>query len=442
MGRPDTRYAKSGDLHIAYQVVGGGPLDLVYVPGWVSHLEYAWEEPSYARFLNRLASFSRLIMFDKRGTGMSDRDAGLPMLEERMDDVRAVMDAVGSERAAIFGTSEGGNMSVLFAASYPERTTALVTCGIFAKRIWSEDYPWAPTPERRQAWYEELERDWGGPGELETLAPTMAGDPRFAEWWGTYLRLGASPRAAQTLARTNTEIDVREVLPTIRVPTLVVHRKGDRDVSVEEARYIAGRIPGARLVELPGEDHLVFVGDQDALLDEVEEFLTGVRRGPEPDRILTTILFTDIVRSTERVASLGDRPWRDLLQRFYVVVRAELGRFRGREVDTAGDGFLATFDGPARAIRCALAIRAAAAQLGLEVRSGLHTGEVQLAGETLAGIAVHIGARVATLASPGEVLVTRTVRDLVAGSGIPLEDRGTHSLKGVPEGWQLFAPAV
>ena len=439
MKPPPVRYARSGDLHIAYQVVGEGRLDLVYVPGWISHLEYSWQDPSYARFLQRLASFSRLIMFDKRGTGMSDRDAGLPTLEERMDDVRAVMEAVGCERAAILGASEGGNMSVLFAATHPERTVALVTIGIFAKRIWSEDYPWAPTPEQRQAWYDYLEREWGGPAELETLAPSKAGDQRFGEWWATYLRLGASPRAAQTLARTNTEIDVRQVLPTVRVPTLVLHRTGDRDVSVEEARYIAGRIPGARLVELPGEDHLVFAGDQDGLLDEVEEFLTGVRPVHETDRILATVLFTDIAGSTERAVSLGDRRWKELLEDFYAAVRRELDRLRGREVDTAGDGFLATFDGPARGIRCAQAIRATAAGLDLGVRSGLHTGEVEMSGASVRGIAVHIGARVASLAEVGEVLVTRTVRDLVAGSGIVFEDRGAHPLKGVPDEWQIYA---
>jgi class 3 adenylate cyclase len=440
-GLPETRYAKNGDVHVAYQVVGEGELDLVFVPGWISHLEYAWEEPSFARFLERLASFSRLIMFDKRGTGMSDREAGLPTLEERMDDVRAVMDTVGSKRAAILGTSEGGNMSVLFAATYPERTIALVTFGIFAKRIWSEDYPWAPTPEEREAWYAELEREWGGPAELGTLAPSRAADERFAAWWATYLRLGASPTAALTLARTNTQIDVRDVLPTIGVPTLVLHRTGDRDVSVEEARYIAARIPGARLVELPGEDHLVFAGDQDALLDEIEEFLTGVRRGPEPDRVLATVLFTDIVGSTERVAELGDRGWRDVLERHHAVVRRALARFRGREVDTAGDGFLATFDGPARAIRCAEAIIEAVHQLGLDVRAGIHTGECERVGEGVRGIAVHIGARVAAQANPGEVLVSSTVKDLVAGSGIRFEERGERALKGVPGAWRLFAAA-
>jgi len=435
---PKTRYAKSGDVHIAYQVVGEGP-DLVFVPGWVSHLEHAWEEPGYARFLQRLASFTRLIMFDKRGTGMSDRDVGLPTLEERMDDVRAVMDAVGSERAAIFGTSEGGNMCVLFAATYPQRTVALVTFGIFAKRVWSEDYPWAPTPEDRERWYEMLDREWGDPAELETLAPSRADDRAFADWWARYLRMGASPRAALTLGRTNTQIDVTHVLPTIGVPTLLLHRTGDLDVKVQEARYIAARIPGARLVELPGRDHLVNAGDTDAIADEIEHFLTGVRRGPEPDRVLTTIVFTDIVNSTDRAAELGDRRWRALLERFRAVVRAELTRYRGREIDTAGDGFLAIFDGPARAVRAALAMRDEVRAVGIEIRAGLHTGEVELTGEGIAGIAVHIAARVMAEAGGSEVIVSRTVTDLVGGSGLVFEDRGERRLKGIPGSWMLYA---
>ncbi|HEX6208242.1 MAG TPA: adenylate/guanylate cyclase domain-containing protein [Actinomycetota bacterium] len=436
---PKTRYAKSGEIHIAYQMAGSGPPDLVFVPGWVSHLEAAWEEPIYARFLERLASFSRLIMFDKRGTGMSDRDVGLPTLEERMDDVRAVMDTVGSERAAIFGTSEGGNMSLLFAATYPERTVALVTFGVFAKRIRSEDYPWAPTPEERERWYEMLAREWGDPAELATLAPSKVGDGAFAEWWARYLRMGASPRAAQILGRTNTRIDVTHILPTIAVPTLVLHRTGDRDVDVGEARYIADRIPGARLVELPGDDHLINAGDTDAVAGEIEEFLTGVRRGPETDRVLTTILLLDIVGSTDRAAELGDRSWGELLESFRAAVRGELARRRGRELDTAGDGFLAMFDGPARAVRAALAVRDAVGALGLQVRAGLHTGEVEVTGEGVAGIAVHIAARVMAEAGPSEVLVSRTVTDLVAGSGLGFEDRGERRLKGVPGSWRLYA---
>ena len=301
--KPKTKYAKSGNVSIAYQVFGDGPLDLVYVPGWISHIEHGWEEPGYARFLARLATFARVIIFDKRGTGLSDRDTGLPTLEERMDDVRAVMDAVGSERAAILGTSEGGNMSALFAATYPERAVALVVFGIFAKRIWSADYPWAPKPAERERWFKLLETGWGGTVDLSTLAPTRANDEAFAEWWAAYLRLGASPSAALALGRSNTEIDIRAVLPAIRVPTLILHRRGDRDAKIEEGRYIAGRIPNAKLVELEGEDHLIFVGDVDTVLDEIEEFLTGARRSVELERVLATILFTDIVGSTSQAAS-------------------------------------------------------------------------------------------------------------------------------------------
>jgi class 3 adenylate cyclase len=439
--QPETRYARSGDVHLAYQVIGEGPFDLVYVPGWISNVEYVWEEPRVARFLRRLGSFSRLILFDKRGTGLSDPvpETELPTLEQRMDDVRAVMDAAGSGRAAIFGWSEGGPMCVLFAATYPDRTRALITFGIFAKREWSPEYPWAPTPEEREAWYEQIETGWGGEVDLATLAPSAAGDERFRNWWATYLRRSASPRRALALGKMNTQIDIRHVLPAVRVPTLIIHRAGDLDASVEEGRYIASRVPGAKFVELQGEDHLPFVGDQDAVLDEIEEFLTGVRRGPKPDRVLATVLFTDIAGSTERAAELGDSRWRELLESHHAVVRRELERFRGREIDVAGDGFLATFDGPARAIRCAVVITRAVRSLGIEVRAGLHTGECELADDRVSGIAVHTGARVLAMASPGEVLVSGTVKDLVAGSGIEFEDRGQHTLKGVPGEWRLYA---
>jgi len=438
---PTTRYARSGDVNIAYQVVGEGPFDLVYVPGWVSHLDLMWEEPSYARFLERLASFSRLILFDKRGTGLSDPVAfsDLPTLEQRMDDVRAVMDAVGSERAALLGHSEGGNMSVLFAATYPERTATLILVGCYAKRIRSEDYPWAPDLEARRREIEETERAWADPDQVAALAPSRAGDRPFVEWLTRYFRASASPKAAAALLHMNSMIDVREVLPAIRVPTLLLYRTDDADVDVEEGRYIAARIPASRFVELPGTDHLMWTGDADAILDEIESFLTGARRGPEPDRVLTTVLFTDIVGSTERAASLGDREWRGLLERHHAAVRRELDRWRGREIDTAGDGFLATFDGPARAVRCAAAIVETVGPLGIRVRAGVHTGEVELAGPQVRGIAVHIGARVAALAAPGEVLVTRTVVDLVAGSGLAFDDRGERELKGVPGRWQVYA---
>ena len=436
--KPQTRYAKSGQISIAYQVFGSGPLDLVYVPGWITHLEFTWEEPSYARFLRRLGSFARVIMFDKRGTGLSDRDAGLPSLEERMDDVRAVMDTVGIERAAILGASEGGNMSVLFAATYPERVTALVLCGCFAKRIWSPDYPWAPTPEERQKWFDLLEQGWGGVVDLETLAPSRSHDPAFADWWATFLRMGASPSAALSLAHANTQIDVRHVLPAIRVPTLVLHCRNDRDVKFAEGEYIASQIPGARFVALAGEDHFVWIGDQEELLDEVEEFLTGARGESDIDRVLKTILFTDIVGSTRHAAEVGDRDWHDVLDRHHAAVRAELARFRGEEINTAGDGFVSSFDGPARAIRCAMAIREAIRAIGIEIRAGIHTGECHVDGRTLSGIALHIGARVCALGGAGDVLVSGTVKDLVAGAGLAFVERGRHALKGVPGEWAIF----
>jgi class 3 adenylate cyclase len=440
---PETQYTKSGDVNIAFQVAGDGPFDLVYVPGWVSNVEGAWEEPTLERFLRRLARFSRLILFDKRGTGLSDPvpESRLPTLEERMDDVRAVMDAAGSERAALFGFSEGGNLSVLFTATYPDRTLALATFGIFAKRLRSPDYPWAPTAEDRERAIEFVEREWGRAMDLDVLVPSAADDPDFKRRLLSYLRRSASPAAAAALLRMNTQIDIREVLPTIHVPTLVLHRLNDLETKVDEGRWIAGRIPGAKFVELPGGDHLPWVGDQGSVLDEIEEFLTGVRPTPEEDRVLATVLFTDIVGSTESAARLGDRRWRDLLERHHGAVRSELARWRGREVDTAGDGFLATFDGPARAIRCGLAIAADARSIGLDVRAGVHTGECELLGDKVAGIAVHTGARVAAMAEGGEVLVSQTVKDLVAGSGIELLERGEHEFKGVPGRWRVYAAA-
>jgi class 3 adenylate cyclase len=434
---PETRYARSGDVNIAYQVRGDGPIDLVLVHGFISHLDLDWEEPRMARFLERLASFSRLIRFDKRGTGLSDRPGGLPDLETRMDDVRAVMDAVDSEQAALLGYSEGGPMCCLFAATYPERTSSLVLYGSYAKRQEpDDDYPWAATSAARRAFAEQVERDWGVDADLGAMAPNA--DAALRAWWAKRSKAAASPGAARDLILMNSEIDVRAVLPTIRVPTLVLHRTGDRDSRLEEGRYIADHIPGARFVELPGEDHAVAI-DPDDIVDEVEEFLTGARPMPEPERVLATVLFTDIVGSTERAAELGDRRWRELLERHHTTVRRELERFRGREVDTAGDGFLATFDGPARAIRCARAIEQGLRELGLELRAGLHTGECELMGDKVTGVAVHTGARVAAQAGPGEVLVSNTVKDLVAGSGIEFEDRGTHELKGVPGEWRLYA---
>jgi pimeloyl-ACP methyl ester carboxylesterase len=435
---PETHYAKSGDVNIAYQVVGDGSFDLVYVPGWVSNVELLWERPKPARFLERLASFSRLILFDKRGTGMSDRVSNdrLPTLEERMDDVRAVLDAVGSENAALLGHSEGGSMSVLFAATYPERSRALVLVGAFAKRIRTDDYPWAPSLEERLATVEEVERDWGAGFELTDYAPHE--DPALLEWYSTCLRRSASPGAAAALLRMNSQIDTRHILPSIRVPTLVITRTGDRDVTVDEGRWLASQIPAARFVELPGDEHLVWAGDQGGLLAEIEEFLTGTRSASDYDRVLSTVLFTDIVGSTERARELGDRGWHDVLDEHHTRVRGVLEQYRGREVDTAGDGFFASFDGPARAIRAACAIREEVQTIGIQVRAGLHTGECELMRDKIGGIAVHTGARVAAAAEPGEVLVSSTVKDLVAGSGIVFADRGERELKGVGS-WHLYS---
>jgi pimeloyl-ACP methyl ester carboxylesterase len=443
--QPETHYARSGDVSIAYQVVGEGPFDVVFVPGSVSNVEYGWEEPSLARFYGRLASFSRLILFDKRGTGLSDRVKDVPMLETRMDDVRAVMDAAGSERAAIMGISEGGPMAALFAATYPERTFAAILYGSPARYAWAPDYPWGRTLEEYRRHLEDMERRWGTPEYsdemLQWLAPSVADDDGFKRWFRTYARLSASPGAARDLGRMNMEIDVRQVLPAIRVPTLVLNRAEDR---ADQARHLAAQIPGARYVELPGRDHAPWVGDADALVDAVREFVTsvweeGAWEEAEPDRVLATVLFTDIVGSSEKAASLGDRGWRELLERHHAEVRRQLVRFRGKEVDTAGDGFFASFDGPARAIRCATAIVESMPKLGLEVRAGLHTGECELVDDKVAGIAVHTGARVASQARPGEVLVSSTVKDLVAGSGLAFEDRGAHELKGIPGEWRLYA---
>jgi len=438
---PETRYARSGDVHIAYQVVGDGPRDLVMVPGWFSHLELNWEKHpsvSWADFLRGLASFSRLILFDKRGTGLSDRAVGVPTLEQHMDDLRAVMDAAGSERAAIFGDSEGGPMCALFAATYPQRTTALIVYGGYAKVLASADYDCGFTREALEQATAFAERQWGH-GELTHFyAPSLAQDAAAREFIGRYERLAASPGSARAEFLMYADIDIRPILPTIRVPTLVLHRIGDRMVSVCHGRYLAQHIPGARYVELPGDDHAPFV-DPMAIVGEVEEFLTGVRHAPVSDRVLTTLLFTDIVGSTQRAAELGDERWRRLLEEHYAASRREIARFRGREVQVTGDGFLAMFDGPARAIQCARALGDAARRIGLQIRAGVHTGECELIGEHVSGIAVHVAARVAAEAGADEVLVSRTVTDLVAGSGLRFCDRGTRPLKGVPGEWQLFA---
>ena len=437
---PATRYVKSDDVHIAYQVIGEGPLDLLFVPGFVSHIEEIWQSPAASSFLRRLASFSRLILFDKRGTGMSDRGSQVFTLEQRMHDVRAILDEVGSDRAALFGVSEGGPMSLLYAATYPERTSALILYGSYAKRSWAPDYPFGWKNEQWQHVLENIERNWGTPQgiNIEMWAPSLAQDPSASERMASYFRAAASPGAAAAIMKMNREIDVRHVLSAIRTPTLILHRVGDRVSEIEHARIMAHGIPDAKLVELPGIDHTFWVNDNGALLGQIEQFLTGKRHAYESERVLATVLFTDIVGSTEQAVALGDNSWRELLTAFYAKVREVIRNFRGREINTAGDGFFAAFDGPARAIRCAGAIREAVRSLGLEVRCGLHTGECELVGEDLAGIAVHIGARVAALAAPGEVLVSQTVRDLVAGSGLSFEEHGVHTLKGVPSEWRLF----
>jgi pimeloyl-ACP methyl ester carboxylesterase len=443
---PETRYAKSGDVNIAYQVSGDGPIDLVFVPGYVTHLELHWRMLTFTPFLERLSSFCRLIRFDKRGTGMSDPVSGAPTLETRMDDVRAVMDAVGSRRAAFYGLSEGAAMAILFAATYPDRTAALVVRSAFPRRMWAPDYPWGRTEEEYE---QEVRRDLGifGPRERAREAVRALGrfDDEETEDFLQLLRYGASPGTLEALHRMNREIDIRHVLPAVRVPTLVLHGSEDTLVPAEVARYTASRIPAARLVELPGIGHLAFqTGGGDPIGDEIHRFVTevwdaGGWEEAEPDRVLATVLFTDIVGSTEKAVEVGDRAWRDLLERHHALVRRELVRFRGAELDVAGDGFFARFDGPARAVRCGCAIAGGVRDLGLEVRAGLHTGECEVMDGKVGGIAVHIGARVAKEAAPGEVLVSNTVKDLVAGSGIEFRDRGAAELKGVPGELRLFA---
>ena len=440
---PETKYAKSGNVHIAYQVTGQGPIDLVFVHGWISHIEHLWEEPSVARFLGRLASFSRLILLDKRGTGLSDPVPldELPTLDERMDDVRAVMDAAGSERAALLGTSEAGAMHLLFAATYPDRTAALLLLNSYARLAWSDDYPFGIRAADAEGLLKAIEEGWGKGVAFEALVASQTDNPSMRSWWARYQRLAASPGAAVTLLRRAFDTDARAVLPTIGVPTLILHRTGDPFTGIEHGRYLARCIPGAKYVELAGSDHLFFAEDTDRLLAEMQEFLTGVREATEPDRVLATVLFADVVGSTEHAATLGDRRWHDLLEAYYAFVRTELTRFRGREIDTAGDGMFAAFDGPARAIRCANAIAIGVKRLGVAVRVGLHTGECEVIGSKVGGIAVHIGARVAGLARANEVLVSGTVKDLVAGSGMQFDERGTHTLKGVPGEWRLYAVA-
>ena len=433
--QPVTRYAKSGDVNVAYQVFGDGPLNLVLAPLFVSNIEVLWERPDIARWLLRLASYARVAMFDKRGTGMSDRVTELPGLDQRIDDLRAVMDGAGMEQAALLGISEGGPLTALFAATYPYRCRSLVLWGSFARFT-----SWFPTEEALQQFLGYIDQAWGSGASVPFFAPSLANDQAAIQWMGRFERLGASPASVAALMRMNSQIDISGIVHTIRVPTLVIHRTGDVTINVEGGRYLAEHIPNARYIELPGVDHPPWVGDNaDQIADVIEKFLTGSTAAVPVDRVLATVLFTDIVGSTEKAATLGDRRWRDLLDAHHATIRRNLARFRGHEVKTTGDGILATFDGPARGVRCACAIADEVRPLGIEIRAGLHTGECEMTDEDVGGIAVHIGARVAALAGAGEVLVSSTVKDLVAGSGLRFGDRGTQLLKGVPGEWHVFA---
>ncbi len=434
-----TRYAKSGDYHLAYSVTGEGPLDVLYVPTWLSQIEHLWESPKVNRFFERSAHLGRLIMFDRRGSGMSDPIVGAPTLEEQMDDVNAVLDAAGGcEDVVLLAALEGGPMACLYAATHPHRVRALILYSAWARVVQSEDIPWANPPEERERLMEFLADTWGTGARLDGLAPSEADDPEFRAWYAKLERLAASPNQIRILQKLIGEYDVRSVLPSIRVPTLVMHRRDDSLIDPRHSQYIAERIPGAKLVMLEGSDNLMVAGDSDAIIDEIEEFLTGARQVRAPDRVLATVMFTDIVDSTRRASEMGDRRWRELLESHDELVRRKLDYWSGREIKTMGDGFLATFDGPARAIQCAKAIAYDVNSLGVAIRAGLHTGECEMRGDDVSGMAVHIGARVGSLAGPGEVLVSSTVKDLVVGSGIDFADHGEHELKGVPGGWRVY----
>jgi pimeloyl-ACP methyl ester carboxylesterase/DNA-binding CsgD family transcriptional regulator/class 3 adenylate cyclase len=440
----ETRYARNGDVNIAYQIVGSGPRDLIFVMGWVSHLDMFWEEPHFARFLRRLASFSRLIIIDKRGTGLSDRVPleELPTLHDWMDDILAVMDDAGSAQAVLLGASASGPMSAVFAASYPERTAALIICGGYAKRTWSPDYPWAPTPEERNDFAELVDREWGGAVDLARLAPSLAEDDEFCAWWASWLRHSASPGTALALARMNSQVDIRHILPDVHVPALIIHRTGDLVCPVGGGRYLAEHIAGARMVELPGADHLPFVGDQDAILNEIELFLTGERPTQMPDRMMTTLVVIEIAGGAETALQLGDQQWGEIRQAFHELIRHELRLHQGQMASPTLDGSLVTFDAPARALHFAIAVLGGARQLGIAARAGLHTGEVAVVGEEVAGVAVYLAVRIAALADAGEIIVSNTVRDLVAGADGELEAIGDQVFPNLPGSWRLYRLAI
>ncbi|UCI33241.1 adenylate/guanylate cyclase domain-containing protein [Mesorhizobium sp. B4-1-4] len=441
MQRPETRYARCGDVTIAYQVVGDGPTDLLYAQGWLSNVEYAWESPEYARFLTGLSRFSRLIFFDKRGTGMSDRNVGFPTLEQRTEDINAVLDAVGSKQAALFGVSEGGNMTSLFAATYPERVSALVLYGCFARSKWAADYPWGRTDEEIEKYVASLLDNWGRPFDLDDGAPSVAGDPVVQSWFAAYLRFSASPHAAELIDRLNYEIDIRAILPAIHVPSLVLHRAGDRWRAVDEGRYLAEHIPGAEFRLLPGDDHVPFYGDQDELIGQVEEFVTGTRTTAKPERALMTLLMTDIVDSTKTLSAVGDERWRSILEQLDFNVSRRVAALGGQKIKHTGDGYLLTFAGPTPAIECAKALARDAKSLGLALRTGVHIGECERRGDDLSGLAVHLTARIMAEAAPNAILASRTVKDLAVGSGLDFTLLGHREMKGIPEGWELYALA-
>ena len=437
--RPKTHYAKAGDISIAYQVTGDGPIDLVRVPGWITNVDYDWEYPPQARLIERFSQFTRFIRFDKRGTGLSDREVGYPTLEQRMEDVHAVMDAVGSKRAVLFGSSEGGNMSILFAGTYPDRTAALILHGCQARGEWAPDYPWAPTKEETYKILEQMERDWGEVASLKDGAPSLANDQLAQEWSSAYMRYAASPKAAVAMWKLGAEVDVRGILSSIRVPTLVLQKEHDRWTKQEEGRYLASNIPNAKFVLLPGTDHSIWGDGQDRLIEEIQEFVTGVRPVQTHERVLLTVLFTDIVGSTRLAAEKGDQQWKELLQKHHDVARNEFRRHGGTEVKSTGDGFLVSFVGPTPAINCATAIRDRMATLSVPIRAGIHTGECNVRAGDLSGLAVHLASRLLTHAGQGEVVVSRTVKDLLVGSEFKFDDRGETALRDIPGLWQIYS---